>query len=55
MDHSAGGWGKMLPPRPSAVKTGAHPGTLFDYELKNLDVMSGAFDASPKLKVTRVC
>ena len=52
MDHSAGGWGKMLPPRPSKAKTGPHPGTLFDYELKNLDVMSGAFDASPKLKVS---
>ena len=54
MDHSAGGWAKILPPRPDKRKIGAHPGTLFDYEMKNLDVMSGAFDASPKLKVTAI-
>jgi len=54
LDHSAGGWGKMLPPRPKPSRTGAHPGTLFDYEMQNLDIMSGAFDASPKLKVSRV-
>lgn len=52
MDHSAGSWAKILPPR--STKMGTHPGTLFDYDMKNLDVMAGSMDASPKLKVSRI-
>jgi hypothetical protein len=52
MDHSSGSWAKILPPR--SPKTGTHAGTLFDYDMKNLDIMAGTFDASPKLKVSRV-
>jgi len=54
MDHSAGSWAKILPPRPSREKIGTHAGTMLDYEMKNLDVMAGALDASPKLKVSRI-
>lgn len=52
MDHNGGNWAKSLPPR--RRNTGVHFGELLDYDVKNLDVMDGAFEASPKLKVTRV-
>jgi len=52
MDHAGGSWAKCLPPRRGG--TGVHYGTLLDYDMKNLDVMDGAFEASPKLKVSRV-
>ncbi|MFO1376087.1 MAG: molybdopterin-dependent oxidoreductase [Steroidobacteraceae bacterium] len=52
MDHAGGNWAKSLPPR--RKDTGVQAGVLFDYEMKNLDVMDGAFEASPKLKVTRI-
>ena len=52
MDHSAGSWAKILGPRNAG--TGTHPGTLMDYDMKNLDIMAGTFDSSPKLKVSRI-
>ena len=52
MDHAGGNWAKSLPPR--RKDTGVQAGVLFDYDMKNLDVMDGAFEASPKLKVTRI-
>ncbi|MFO1378300.1 MAG: molybdopterin-dependent oxidoreductase [Steroidobacteraceae bacterium] len=52
MDHAGGNWAKSLPPR--ARRTGVHFSALFDYDMKNLDVMSGAMEASPRLKVTRL-
>lgn len=52
MDHAGGNWAKSLPPRRGG--TGVHFGTLLEYEMKNLDVMDGAMEASPKLKVSRV-
>lgn len=52
MDHNGGNWAKSLPPR--RKNTGVHLGELLDYDMKNLDVMDGAFEASPKLRVTRI-
>lgn len=52
MDHAGGSWAKCLPSRRGG--TGVHYGTLLDYEMKNLDVMAGAFEASPKLKISRI-
>jgi len=52
MDHNGGNWAKSLPPR--RKNTGPHFGELLDYDMKNLDIMDGAFEASPKLRVTRV-
>lgn len=52
MDHNGGNWAKSLPPR--RKETGVHFGTLLDYDMENLDVMDGAFEASPRLKVTRI-
>ncbi len=52
MDHNGGNWAKSLPPR--RKNTGVHFGELLDYDLKNLDVMDGAFEASPKLKIRKV-
>lgn len=51
MDHHGGSWAKSLPPRRKTM--GPHFGELLDYDLKNLDIMDGAFEASPKLRVTR--
>ena len=50
MDNNGGNWAKSLPPR--HARTGVHSGTLLDYDMANLDVMSGAAEASPKLKVS---
>jgi len=52
MDHNGGNWAKSLPPR--RKHTGVHLGELLDYDMENLDVMDGAFEASPRLKVTRI-
>ena len=52
MDHAGGNWAKSLPPR--RKDTGVHYGTLIDYDIKNLDIMDGSFEASPKLKVSRI-
>ena len=52
MDHAGGNWAKSLPPR--RKDTGVQFGVLLDYDMKNLDVMDGAFEASPKLKVSRI-
>ena len=43
---------KSLPPR--RKDTGVHFGNLLDYDMKNIDVMDGALEASPRLKITRV-
>ena len=51
MDHASGNWAKSLPPRARAP--GVHFSAIIDYEMKNLDVMSGALEASPKLRVSR--
>ena len=53
MDHAGGNWAKSLPPR-SRNSTGVHYGALLDYEMKNLDVMDGAMENSPKLRVSRI-
>jgi len=53
MDHAGGNWAKSLPPRRGG-DTGVHFGALLDYEMKNLDVMDGAMENSPKLRVSRV-
>ena len=53
MDHTGGNWAKALPPR-SRDATGVHFGALLDYEMKNLDVMDGAMENSPKLRVSRI-
>ena len=52
MDHNGGNWAKSLPPRRKG--TGAFYGTLLEYDMKNIDVMDGAMEASPKLKVSRL-
>ena len=52
MDHAGGNWAKALPPRRES--TGAHFGTLLEYERANLDTMDGALEASPKLRVSRI-
>lgn len=52
MDHHGGNWAKSLPPR--TKETGVHFGTLLDYEIKNVDMLNGALEASPKLKVRRI-
>jgi len=52
MDHAGGNWAKSLPPR--RKDTGVHFGNLLDYDMKNIDVMDGALEASPRLKITRV-
>lgn len=54
MDHNGGNWAKSLPPRRKGTDTGVHVGTLLDYELKNLDLMDGALEASPKVRVSRI-
>lgn len=54
LDHSAGSWAKTLPPRPSKASIGTHAGSLLDYDMKNIDIMGGSLDASPKLKVSRL-
>jgi len=48
-----GNWAKSLPPRRQGG-TGANYGELLEYEMKNVDVMDGAFEASLKLRVTRI-
>jgi anaerobic selenocysteine-containing dehydrogenase len=53
MDHAGGNWAKSLPPRRGG-DTGVHFGALLDYGMKNLDVMDGAMENSPKLRVSRV-
>ncbi|MDA8093515.1 MAG: molybdopterin-dependent oxidoreductase [Betaproteobacteria bacterium] len=53
MDHNGGNWAKSLPPRPKGTDTGVHFGELLDYDMKNLDVMDGAFEASPKVRVSK--
>jgi len=50
MDHAGGNWAKSLPNR----NTGVHYGTLLSYDRKNIDHMNGAFEASPKLRVSRI-
>lgn len=52
VDHASGSWAKCLTPRRGG--TGVHYGTLLAYDMKNQDVMSGAMEASPKLKVSLV-
>ena len=52
MDHAGGAWARSLPPR--ATRTGVHFSALLDYDMKNLDVMSGAMEASPRLRVSRI-
>lgn len=52
MDHAGGNWAKSLPPR--RKDTGVHFGNLLDYDMKNVDVMDGALEASPRLRITRV-
>jgi molybdopterin-containing oxidoreductase family molybdopterin binding subunit len=52
IDHASGNWAKSLPPRRKSQ--GVHYGKLLDYELKNMDVMDGAIETSPKLKLTRL-
>jgi len=54
LDHSAGNWARILPPRPSKASIGTHPGSLMEYDLKNIDIMGGSLDASPKLSVSRL-
>jgi anaerobic selenocysteine-containing dehydrogenase len=54
MDHSAGSWAKILPPRTDKASKGSHPGSLFEYDMKNIDSMGGSLDASPKLCITRL-
>ena len=51
MDHNGGNWAKSVPGRDR--NTGVHFGTLLDYDMKNLDPMNGAMEASPKLRVIR--
>jgi anaerobic selenocysteine-containing dehydrogenase len=51
MDHAGGNWAKSLPPRRKGG-TGVQYGVLLDYEMKNMDVMDGAMESSPKLKVS---
>ena len=51
MDHAGGNWAKSLPPNHGG--TGVHYGTLLEYEVENLDLMDGAMEASPKLRVSR--
>ena len=52
MDHASGNWAKSLPRRRKGQ--GVQFGVLLDYELKNMDVMDGAIETSPKLKITRL-
>lgn len=52
MDHHGGNWAKSVPPR--RKNTGVQAGALFEYDMENLDVMGGSFEASPKLRVTRL-
>jgi len=52
IDHAGGNWAKSLPPRRKS--TGVHLGNLLEYDMKNIDVMDGAFEASPRLKITHI-
>ena len=52
-DHNGGNWAKSLPPF-RRKDTGVHYGALLEYEMKNVDVMDGALEVSPKLKVSRI-
>lgn len=54
MDHHGGSWAKSLPPRNRSGGTGVHFGTLIDYDIKNMDTLNGAVEASPKVKVSRI-
>lgn len=53
LDHSAGNWARILPPR-SRSTAGTHAGSLLEYGIESIDIMGGSLDASPKLRVSRV-
>jgi len=54
LDHAAGNWARILPPRSTEKSIGTHASALLDYKLANMDIMGGSVDSSPRLNISRL-